>query len=184
MKRVILAVFFLAAFAFCDKPTGRYDLMAHANFSSAPNSVLLSGGALEGNSCHYAGKIVLPAHGDDCPAILVLHLYSIVGGEEGLQCGYDLTIFDDVVFENGALRSHCSDILAVEPVTFRVLGQYDFTREDNQADYWDEEFHCGFSYDIEPEFFDNHPELKSQVLYRFRYDWIAKKQYAREPYAR
>lgn len=179
MKHIILVTLFLVTIAFCDKPTGRYDLLAHATFGSAPTSVLLSSGIREGNRCHYVGKISLPAHGDYCPAILVLHLYSIRGGKEGLQCGYDLTIFDDVVFENGALRSHCSDILVVDHGTYRVLGQYDFTREDNQADYWNNEFHCGFMYDIEPEFFGNHPELQSQILYRLKYDWDA-----REPYAR
>lgn len=181
MKTIISVILLLTAFCLAAKPTGHYDLRAHANFfgDGASNSVRLAEGTLSNGRCEYVGKVNLPARGGECPDILILHLYAIRGGAEGLQCSYDQTVFDDEVFVNYGYRKHCPDLLAVTQVTFQVLGEFDFGREDNQADYWDPDNHCGFTYDIDPEFFAEHDELKSQVLYRFRYDWVNRKQYSR-----
>lgn len=185
MKRFFITMMLCAAATvFGREPTGTYELYAHGDFmgGAETNSVALSHGTLKDGRCQYMGKINLPARNGECESILVLHLYAIRGGEYGLSCTYDRSIFGNEIFDNGNYRKHCPDILAVRRSSLEVLAEYDFGRDDNQADYWSPSNHCGFSYDIEPKFLHEHPELQEQIAYRFLYDWKARKQYAKSSY--
>ena len=182
MKKLILILAVMTAFALADKPTGTWRF---ARTTSMYSTAWTHGGQLidlgDRQVCYYAGQINFPPNLDgQCDQVTILHLARAQAMEEngrivGLYCAYDWSYPDNGgnYLTNDVYRDNCPDILAVVNGGFTVIGEYWFKPLENQAIYYEDGAPIRQTLSNTRETLDRFGKrYENQIRYRDTYDWV------------
>jgi len=182
MKKLILLLAVMTAFALADKPTGTWRFARTTSMRSTawghPGQLIYVDGK---EVCHYAGQISFPPNRDGfCDRVLILHLAMAKAIEKdgrikGLHCAYDWSYPDNGghYLANDVLRESCPDILAAVNGGFDVIGEYWFKPMENQTIYYEDGAPIRQTLSNTREVLDRFDKkYENQIRYRDTYDWV------------